>query len=53
MKRTRSTVSPDMSPGVDNEGYRTTNGYHGPPAKDPDHCDVAVVGAGPAGLMLA
>jgi len=53
MKRTRSAGSPGMSPGEGNEGYRTTNGHHGPPGESDAQCEVAIVGAGPAGLMLA
>jgi hypothetical protein len=55
MKRTRSTRSLEMAPGKNNEGFHLhdasmQNGTLG--SKD-DNNHVIVVGAGPAGLMLA
>jgi NADPH-dependent 2,4-dienoyl-CoA reductase/sulfur reductase-like enzyme len=55
MKRVRSQVSssPEMSPGVEGEGFdarvplRNGNGAHD------DVENVVIAGAGPAGLMLA
>ncbi|KIX06265.1 uncharacterized protein Z518_04240 [Rhinocladiella mackenziei CBS 650.93] len=52
MKRTRSQVSPTMSPGVDNEGFDTSvNGHNANGINDYIE-DAVIVGAGPAGLMM-
>ncbi len=45
-----------MSPGMDNEGFRDevmTNGIDSGSESDENISHVTVVGAGPAGLMLA
>ncbi|KAL3426087.1 FAD binding domain-containing protein [Phlyctema vagabunda] len=51
MKRSRSQVSPTMSPGANNEGFdaNPVNGQNGSGPVE----DVVIAGAGPAGLMLA
>jgi NADPH-dependent 2,4-dienoyl-CoA reductase/sulfur reductase-like enzyme len=57
MKRTRSTRSLEMAPGKNNEGFHDasmqngTSDAHSVTKDDMNH--VTVVGAGPAGLMLA
>lgn len=51
MKRTRSQVSPTMSPGANNEGFDGhINGHAN--GVDSDVENAVIVGAGPAGLML-
>jgi NADPH-dependent 2,4-dienoyl-CoA reductase/sulfur reductase-like enzyme len=57
MKRTRSTRSLEMTPGKNNEGFSDASMQNGTsdthPFTNDDHNHVIVVGAGPAGLMLA
>jgi NADPH-dependent 2,4-dienoyl-CoA reductase/sulfur reductase-like enzyme len=57
MKRTRSTRSLKMAPGKNNEGFHDASVQNGTldayPVSNHDTNHVIVVGAGPAGLMLA
>jgi NADPH-dependent 2,4-dienoyl-CoA reductase/sulfur reductase-like enzyme len=57
MKRARSETPSDMSPGVVNEDYFDAVSHNGALtpglAAEDDVSHVTVVGAGPAGLMLA
>ncbi len=52
MKRTRSQVSPTMSPGADNEGFDVKMGGCDTNGNDQEIENVVIAGAGPAGLML-
>ena len=55
MKRTRSKVSPKMSPSANNEGFEVHSNGVEVLNGDGDNTvqNVVIAGAGPAGLMLA
>lgn len=56
MKRSRSQVSPRMSPGANDEGFPVADGgaMNGVQTQEESAVrDVVIAGAGPAGLMLA
>ncbi|KAI1628945.1 FAD binding domain-containing protein [Exophiala viscosa] len=52
MKRTRSQVSPTMSPGADDEGFDAGVNGHNLNGHENEVENAIIVGAGPAGLML-